>query len=92
MRAVGAAILASTFFVVAPAEGAMPFKCQSGPVGICRCEGTADCQDMRRSGMCDGALDCSTGPNGTLICFCGAAKSSKGTAKQPPAAGTMQRQ
>jgi|SRR5690242_5140589 hypothetical protein len=35
------------------------FMCGTDPVGdICTCTGTADCRNMRTSGMCNGSLDC----------------------------------
>jgi hypothetical protein len=91
MRAVNFAFAAisATFFLVDTAESEMRFACD---VGICACKGASDCQDMRRSGMCDGPVNCKT-TNGILRCGCTAAKSASGIAKQPPAAtGTMQKQ
>jgi hypothetical protein len=86
------AAISAIFFLVAKAEAAMPFRCQPGAGGICACKGADDCQDMRKSGMCDGAITCKT-QGGELICNCTAARSRGGTtARQPPAAGTMQKQ
>jgi hypothetical protein len=81
MRNVGfglAAILV-TFSLVGPADG-MNFKC--GTL-LCGCTGTADCQDMRKSGMCSGTLDCHYSSAGVLVCDCTAAR--HGVGHQPPA-------
>jgi hypothetical protein len=80
-----------TFALITTAQSAMPFKCGSGPgPQNCGCSGASDCQDMRKSGMCSGPLDCHTGSQG-LVCTCAEVKTGPGTTQRPPtSAGTKQ--
>jgi hypothetical protein len=76
------ALLLATVSFVTRTESAMNFDCDGHG---CGCEGTADCNDMRRSGMCAGDMTCHT-TAGILKCFCTSAKTGGGVSKQPPAA------
>jgi hypothetical protein len=72
------ALLLATVSFVTGAESAMNFSCGNL---TCTCQGTADCRDMLRSGMCAGVLKCANGS-----CYCTAGKKGGGVSKQPPAA------
>jgi hypothetical protein len=89
MRNVGfvLATILATLSLLTPANGAMPFDCggELDPNG-CHCAGTADCQDMRKSGMCTGLVTCET-IAGQLYCKCDSERKAGNAGHQPPAAG-----
>jgi hypothetical protein len=60
--------LATLIAALSMASGAwaapMNFLCAESR---CVCNGTADCRDLRKSGMCDGVLSCTGSP---VHCMC----------------------
>ena len=71
------------------AQAAAPnFTCTTGSIGGCTCQGSVDCRDMRRSGLCTGPMTCKDGK-----CSCFATKTSgPGTkgANSTPAGSKLQ--
>ena len=65
-----------------PSYAASNFQCGTAEGSQCSCSGVEDCHDMRKSGMCDTSLFCTT-VHGTLICSC-MAKLQGGNASRVP--------
>jgi hypothetical protein len=84
------AVIIAAFSGIASSESAMKFECGSGPDESCDCTGAADCKDMRKSGMCSGALSCKTLADGQLHCVCDAARTGRGVSRQAPGPATTQ--
>lgn len=62
-------VAALSLFLFANAAFAMSqgenFVCGTAKIDSCSCQGTTDCRDMRRSGICNGPMTCH---NGTCTC------------------------
>ncbi len=55
------------------AGGSAGYVCGTAPKDYCNCSGTADCKDLRGSGMCSGPMACKDGK-----CVCLAARRAPG--------------